>query len=158
MQWKFCYSINRHIWTEIVIIGLISVINFLPHDTSSPCCVKTNLSSPEPRWPARYRRVNLIKLCGNHFSCRLPSEGLTLDSDGIRKTVQLTVFISKPPSQGVQEKDPDLLSCFQPTEILIAKCESECETCGGMKMSKGKRRNYKGVTAATGLSLRPEAS
>lgn len=83
---------------------------------------------------------------------------LTLDSDGITKTVQLTVFISKPPSQGVQEKDPHLLSSFQPTEILNAKSESECETCGGMKVSKGKQRNYKGVTAARGLSLRPEAS
>lgn len=52
-----------------------------------------------PGWPARYRRANLIKLCVNRFSRCLLSEDLTLDSDGITKTVQLTVFLSKPPSQ-----------------------------------------------------------
>lgn len=100
-------SFHRHIQNEMLIIGLISVINLLPHDsddTSRLCCAKATLSPPGWRRAAWHRSVNLIKLFVEWFSCCLVSDDLTSDSNGIRNAVQLRVFIYKPPSHGVQEQ------------------------------------------------------
>lgn len=100
-------SFHRHIQNEMIIIGLISVINLLPHDsddTSRLCCAKATLSPPGWRRTAWHRSVNLIKLFVEWFSCCLVSDDLTSDSNGIRNAVQLRVFIYKPPSHGVQEQ------------------------------------------------------